>query len=168
MARPDTKLRFDTGWQYAPAPESTDHARIDAQYGLFIDGEFVAARKRQTFVTINPATAKPLARVAQADAGDVDRAVAAARRAWQRSWSKLKPAERGKYLYRIARALQERAREFAVIETLDGGKPIRESRDIDIPLVARHFYHHAGWAQLMEREFPGAVPVGVAPCARRR
>jgi aldehyde dehydrogenase (NAD+) len=164
MARPDTKLRFDTGWQYAPAPESTDHARIDPQYGLFIDGEFVAPRRRQYFTTINPATAKPLARVAQADAGDVDRAVAAARRAWQRSWSKLKPAERGKYLYRIARALQERAREFAVIETLDGGKPIRESRDIDVPLAAAHFFYYAGWADKLDYAFPGrrARPLGVA------
>jgi len=164
MARPDTKLRFDTGWQYVPAPESTDHARIDPQYGLFIDGEFVAPRRRQYFTTINPATAKPLARVAQADAGDVDRAVAAARRAWQRSWSKLKPAERGKYLYRIARALQERAREFAVIETLDGGKPIRESRDIDVPLAAAHFFYYAGWADKLDYAFPGrrARPLGVA------
>ncbi len=164
MARPDTKLRFDTGWQYAPAPESTDHARIDPQYGLFIDGEFVASRRRQYFTTINPATAKPLAKVAQADAGDVDRAVAAARRAWQRSWSKLKPAERGKYLYRIARALQERAREFAVIETLDGGKPIRESRDIDVPLAAAHFFYYAGWADKLDYAFPGrrARPLGVA------
>jgi len=164
MARPDTKLRFDTGWQYAPAPESTDHARIDPQYGLFINGEFVAARRRQHFTTINPATAKPLAKVAQADAGDVDRAVAAARRAWQRSWSKLKPAERGKYLYRIARALQERAREFAVIETLDGGKPIRESRDVDVPLAAAHFFYYAGWADKLDYAFPGrrARSLGVA------
>jgi aldehyde dehydrogenase (NAD+) len=164
MARPDTKLRFDTSWQYAPAPESTDHARIDPQYGLFIDGEFVAPRRRQYFTTINPATARPLARVAQADAGDVDRAVTAARRAWQRSWSKLKPAERGKYLYRIARALQERAREFAVIETLDGGKPIRESRDVDVPLAAAHFFYYAGWADKLDYAFPGrrARPLGVA------
>jgi len=164
MARPDSSLRFDTTWQYAPAPESTDHARIDPQYGLFIDGEFVAARKRKTFETINPATAKPLARVAHADASDVDRAVAAARRAWQRSWSKLRPAERGKYLYRIARALQERAREFAVIETLDGGKPIRESRDVDVPLAAAHFFYYAGWADKLDYAFPGrrARPLGVA------
>jgi aldehyde dehydrogenase (NAD+) len=164
MARPDTRLRFDTSWQYSPAPESTDHARIDSQYGLFIDGEFVAGRKRQYFTTINPATAKPLARIAQADAGDVDRAVAAARRAWERSWSKLKPAERGKYLYRIARALQERAREFAVIESLDGGKPIRESRDVDVPLAAAHFFYYAGWADKLDYAFPGrrARPLGVA------
>jgi aldehyde dehydrogenase (NAD+) len=164
MARPDTKLIFDTRWQYAPAPESTDHARIDPQYGLFIDGEFVAARKRKSFETINPANAKPLTRVALADAADVDRAVAAARRAYQRSWSKLRPAERGKYLYRIARALQERAREFAVIETLDGGKPIRESRDVDVPLAAAHFFYYAGWADKLDYAFPGrrARPLGVA------
>jgi aldehyde dehydrogenase (NAD+) len=164
MARPDTRLRFDTRWQYSPAPESTDHARIDAQYGLFIDGEFVAPRKRRYFDTINPADAKPLAQVAQADAADVDRAVTAARRAWQRSWSKLKPAERGKYLYRIARALQERAREFAVIESLDGGKPIRESRDVDVPLAAAHFFYYAGWADKLEYAFPNRRPrpLGVA------
>jgi aldehyde dehydrogenase (NAD+) len=164
MARPDTRLTFDTSWQYSPAPEAADHARIDAEYGLFIDGEFVAPRKRRYFDTINPATAKPLARVAQADAADVDRAVSAARRAWRRSWSKLKPAERGKYLYRIARALQERAREFAVIESLDGGKPIRESRDVDVPLAAAHFFYYAGWADKLEYAFPGrrARPLGVA------
>jgi aldehyde dehydrogenase (NAD+) len=164
MARPDTRLRFDTNWQYSPAPESTDHARIDTEYGLFIDGEFVPPRRRRYFDTINPATAKPLARVAQADAADVDRAVTAARRALQRSWSKLKAAERGKYLYRIARALQERAREFAVIESLDGGKPIRESRDVDVPLAAAHFFYYAGWADKLEYAFPGrrTRPLGVA------
>ncbi len=164
MARPDTKLRFDTSWQYSPAPESTDHARIDAEYGLFIDGEFVAPRKRRHFDTINPATARPLARIAQADAADVDRAGAAARRAFRRSWSKARPAERGKYLYRIARALQERAREFAVIESTDGGKPIRESRDVDVPLAAAHFFYYAGWADKLEYAFPGrrARPLGVA------
>ncbi len=164
MARPDTKLTFDTSWQYAPAPESIDHVRIDPQYGLFIGGEFVAPRKRRYFETINPATTKPLARIAQADAGDIDRAVAAARRAWQRSWSTLRPSERGKYLYRIARALQERAREFAVIETLDGGKPIRESRDVDVPLAAAHFFYYAGWADKLDYAFPGrrARPLGVA------
>jgi aldehyde dehydrogenase (NAD+) len=164
MARPDTRLRFDTGWQYAPAPESTDHVRIDPQYELFIGGEFVAPRKRQYFDTINPARAQTLARVARADAGDVDRAVKAARHAYQRSWSKTRPAERGKYLYRIARALQERSREFAVIESLDGGKPIRESRDVDVPLAAAHFFYYAGWADKLDYAFPGrrAVPLGVA------
>jgi aldehyde dehydrogenase (NAD+) len=164
MARPDTKLRFDTGWQYAPAPESTDHVRIDPQYELFIGGEFVAPRKRQYFDTINPARAQTLARVARADAGDVDRAVKAARHAYERTWSRTRPAERGKYLYRIARALQERSREFAVIESLDGGKPIRESRDVDVPLAAAHFFYYAGWADKLDYAFPGrrAVPLGVA------
>ena len=164
MARPDTRLQFDTDWQYAPAPESIDHVRIDAQYELFIGGQFVAPKKRQYFETLNPANEKKLARVARADASDVDRAVAAARRAYQRSWSKMRPAERGKYLYRIARALQERAREFAAIESLDGGKPIRESRDVDVPLAAAHFFYYAGWADKLEYAFPGRkpAPLGVA------
>jgi aldehyde dehydrogenase (NAD+) len=164
MAIPEPKLRFDTDWTYAPAPESADHARIDPQYGLFIGGEFVAPRARGYFETINPASEKALARVARADARDVDRAVVAARRAYERVWSKLRPAERGKYLYRIARMLQERAREFAVIESLDGGKPIRESRDVDVPLAAAHFFYYAGWADKLEYAFPGrrAAPLGVA------
>ncbi len=123
------------------------------------------AAKRQYFDTINPASEKKLARVARADAADVDRAVAAARRAWQRTWSKMPPAERGKYLYRIARALQERAREFAVIESLDGGKPIRESRDVDVPLAAAHFFYYAGWADKLDYAFPGRKP---APARRGR
>ena len=164
MSRPDVKLQFETAWKYAPAPESTDHVRIDPQYELYIGGEFVAPRKRQYFDTINPARAVTLARVAKADEGDVDRAVAAARDAYTRIWSKLRPAERGKYLYRIARALQERAREFAAIESLDGGKPIRESRDVDVPLAAAHFFYYAGWADKLEYAFPGrrAVALGVA------
>jgi aldehyde dehydrogenase (NAD+) len=164
MARPDTKLDFDTDWKYAPAPESTDHVRIDPEYGLFIGGEFVAPRKREYFDTVNPAREKKLARVARADAGDVDRAVTAARRAYERVWSKLAPAERGKYLYRIARMLQERAREFAAIESLDGGKPIRESRDVDVPLAAAHFFYYAGWADKLDYAFPGrrASALGVA------
>ncbi|HSC08388.1 MAG TPA: aldehyde dehydrogenase family protein [Steroidobacteraceae bacterium] len=164
MARPDTRLDFNTDWQYAPAPEATDHVRIDPQYELFIGGEFVAPRARQYFDTVNPAREKTLARVARADAADVDRAVAAARHAYARTWSKLKPAERGKYLYRIARTLQERAREFAAIESLDGGKPIRESRDVDIPLAAAHFFYYAGWADKLGYAFPGrrAAALGVA------
>jgi aldehyde dehydrogenase (NAD+) len=164
MASPESKLQFDTAWKYAPAPESADHARIDRQYELFIGGEFQAPRSRQYFETINPANEKVLARVARAGAKDIDRAVAAARTAYERSWSKLKPAERGKYLYRIARMLQERAREFAIIESLDGGKPIRESRDVDVPLAAAHFFYYAGWADKLEYAFPGrrTTPLGVA------
>jgi aldehyde dehydrogenase (NAD+) len=164
MASPESKLQFNTGWTYSAAPESTDHVRIDRQYELFIGGQFVAPRARQYFESINPASEKVLARVARADRKDVDMAVAAARRAYERTWSRLKPAERGKYLYRIARMLQERAREFAVIESLDGGKPIRESRDIDVPLAAAHFFYYAGWADKLEYAFPGrrASPLGVA------
>jgi aldehyde dehydrogenase (NAD+) len=162
--RETSPLAFDTGWQYDPAPESTDHVTVDERYGLFIDGEFVSPAKRRYFDSINPASEQVLSRVAEAREADVDRAVAAARRAYEGAWSKLAPAERGKYIYRIARILQERAREFAVIESLDGGKPIRESRDIDIPLAAAHFFYYAGWADKLEYAFPGrkARPLGVA------
>jgi aldehyde dehydrogenase (NAD+) len=164
MARPDTRLDFDTDWKYSPAPESTDHVRIDEQYELFIAGDFVAPKKRAYFDTINPARETKLARIAKADRADVDAAVAAARRAHEKTWSKMKPADRGKYLFRIARALQERSREFAAIESLDGGKPIRESRDVDIPLAAAHFFYYAGWADKLEYAYPGrrALPLGVA------
>jgi len=159
-----SKLAFDTDWQYDPAPESTDHVRIDEQYELFIGGEFVAPKEGRYFDSINPANEKVLARVASAGKDDVDRAVKAARKAYKTSWSTLKPAERGKYIFRIARVLQERAREFAVIESLDGGKPIRESRDIDIPLAAAHFFYYAGWADKLEYAFPGkkVAALGVA------
>jgi len=159
-----SKLAFDTDWQYDPAPESTDHIRIDEQYELFIGGEFVAPKEGRYFDSINPANEQVLARVAVASKDDVARAVKAARKAYQTSWSTLKPAERGKYIYRIARVLQERAREFAVIESLDGGKPIRESRDIDIPLAAAHFFYYAGWADKLEYAFPGkqVAALGVA------
>ncbi|MCZ6762414.1 MAG: aldehyde dehydrogenase family protein [Gammaproteobacteria bacterium] len=164
MDETTSKLAFDTDWQYDPAPESTDHVRIDEQYELFIGGEFVAPKEGRYFDSINPANEKVLARIASAGKDDVDRAVKAARKAYQTSWSKLKPAERAKYIYRIARVLQERAREFAVIESLDGGKPIRESRDIDIPLAAAHFFYYAGWADKLEYAFPGkqVAALGVA------
>ena len=158
------KLAFDGGWQYAPAPESTDHVTVDERYGLFIDGEFAEPAGGKYFDTVNPATEERLSQVALATEADVDRAVAAARKAYEGPWSKMKPAERGKYVYRIARILQERAREFAVIESLDGGKPIRESRDVDIPLAAAHFFYYAGWADKLDYAYPGrrARPLGVA------
>ncbi len=164
MNRETSPLAFDTGWHYDPAPESTGHVTIDERYGLFIDGAFVAPRNRRYFDSVNPANEQVLARVAEAGEADVDRAVTAAREAYEHSWSALAPAERGKYIYRIARILQERAREFAVIESMDGGKPIRESRDIDIPLAAAHFFYYAGWADKLEYAFPGrrARPLGVA------
>ncbi len=155
------KLAFDGGWQYAPAPESTDHITIDGQYGLFIGGDFVAPESGKYFESINPATEEVLSSVASASSADVDSAVKAARKAYNGPWSKMKAAERGKYIYRIARILQERAREFATIESLDGGKPIRESRDIDIPLAAAHFFYYAGWADKLEYAFPGKRPVSL-------
>jgi len=156
-----SKLAFTDGWQYAPAPESTDHVQVDAEYGLFIGGEFVAPAEDRYFETINPATEETLSSVALCSDADVDRAVKAARKAYSGTWSKLSAADRGKYIFRIARILQERAREFAVIESLDGGKPIRESRDIDIPLAAAHFFYYAGWADKLEYAFPGRKPVSL-------
>ena len=144
MSTDPNKLAFDDGWQYAPAPESTDHVKIDAQYELFIGGEFVAPQEGRYFESVNPATEETLSSVALATNADVDLAVKAARKAYNGAWSKMKAADRAKYIYRIARILQERAREFSVIESLDGGKPIRESRDIDVPLAAAHFFYSAG------------------------
>jgi aldehyde dehydrogenase (NAD+) len=152
------------GWEYAPAPESRDVVSIDAEYGLFVDGEFRPAAEGTTFATVNPATEEPLARVAEAGAADVEAAVAAARRAYESTWGPMPGRERAKYLYRIARVLQERAREFAVLESLDNGKPIRESRDVDIPLAAAHFFYYAGWADKLEYAGfgPDPRPLGVA------
>jgi aldehyde dehydrogenase (NAD+) len=155
------KLAFDSGWAYSPAPESTDHVRVDKRYDLFIGGDFVKPAEGKYFDTINPATEQKLSTVALASVADIDRAVKAARKAYRGAWSKMKAAERGKYIYRIARILQERAREFAAIESLDGGKPIRESRDIDIPLAAAHFFYYAGWADKLGYAFPGRTPVSL-------
>ena len=157
------KLNFATDWTYAPAPE-TAKVQLQPRYDLFIDGRFIAPARGEYFDTINPANEKKLAEVALASAEDVDRAVKAARRAYEKTWSKLPGKERGKYVYRIARLLQERAREFAIIESMDGGKPIRESRDVDIPLAAAHFFYYAGWADKLEYAFPGKrpTPLGVA------
>ena len=137
---------------------------IAPRYGLFIGGKEVAPRSGQWFTTIDPATEEPLAEVARAGLEDVDHAVSVARRAFRRDWGTMPGRERAKYLYRIARILQERSREFAVLETLDGGKPIKESRDVDVPLAAAHFWYYAGWADKLEYAFPGRVPrpLGVA------
>lgn len=150
-------------FEYAPAPESTAVVTLQPAYGLFINGAFVEPRSGATFASINPATEAHLADVALGDEADVDTAVRAARRAFPR-WSRLPGRERAKYLFRIARVLQERAREFAVLETLDGGKPIKESRDVDVPLAAAHFFYYAGWADKLEYAFPGRTPepLGVA------
>jgi aldehyde dehydrogenase (NAD+) len=151
-------------WEYAPAPESRDIVTIKPNYGLFIGGREVAASDGGRFATVNPATEETLALVAKATLADADKAVRAARRAQTRSWGNLPGRERAKYLFRIARILQERSREFAVLESMDSGKPIKESRDVDVPLAAAHFWYYAGWADKLEYAFPGRVarPLGVA------
>jgi aldehyde dehydrogenase (NAD+) len=150
-------------FEYAPAPESRSIVDIAPSYGLFIDGEFVDGTG-EPFKSVNPATEEVLTEVSAASEADVDRAVAAARRAFTRVWGPMRPADRGKYLFRIARLLQERAREFAVLESLDNGKPIRESRDVDVPLAAAHFFYHAGWADKLDHAGlgPNPRPLGVA------
>ena len=150
-------------WEYAPSIESREIVSFEERYGLFIGGEEVAPRSRSWFTTVSPSTEEPLAEVAQAGAKDVARAVGAARNAFE-AWSAWRPAERAKVLFRIARVLQERARELAVAESLDGGKPIKESRDVDLPLAAAHFFYYAGWADKLEYAFPGRRPrpLGVA------
>ena len=149
---------------YDPAPESAGIARLQPSYGLFLNGKFTAPSAHEQFASLNPATEETLATVALASAADVDAAVASARRAYTKVWSKTTGAERAKYLYRIARLIQERSRELAVVETLDNGKPIRESRDVDIPLAAAHFFYYAGWADKLEHAGfgPNPQPVGVA------
>jgi aldehyde dehydrogenase (NAD+) len=150
-------------WEYAPARESTDIVTIRDRYGLFVGGEFVEPKSGRHFTTIDPATEEPLAEIADAGPEDVALAVEAAREAAPR-WRTLPASERAKYLFRIARRLQERAREFAVLESMNGGKPIKESRDVDLPLAAAHFFYYAGWADKLEYAFPGRSPraVGVA------
>ncbi|MGH2818420.1 MAG: aldehyde dehydrogenase family protein [Actinomycetota bacterium] len=150
-------------WTYAPSPESTDIASVRDTYGLFIGGEFVEPLSGEYLKTINPATEEVLSAIPIAGDQDIDRAVGAARKAFAK-WSRLAPSQRAKYLFRIARVIQERSRELAVLESMNGGKPIKESRDVDVPLVAAHFFYHAGWADKLEYAFPGhkAKPLGVA------
>jgi len=171
MAKPVTKkksntlkLKFDSGWSYAPAPESKNAASINPQYDLFINGKFEKPLSRKYFATTNPATEEKLSEVADANTADVDKAVNAARKAYEKVWKKMPAKERAKYIFRIARMIQERAREFAIIESMDGGKPIRESRDFDVPAAANHFFYYAGWADKLEYAFPNrnTEPLGVA------
>jgi aldehyde dehydrogenase (NAD+) len=158
------KLKFDTTWSYDPAPESKSAATILPQYDLFIDGEWQKPVSKKYFSTINPATEQKLSEVADAGEADVDKAVKAARKAYENGWRKMPAKERSKYVFRIARMLQEKARELAIIESLDGGKPIRESRDFDVPTAANHFFYYAGWADKLEYAFPNrkTEPLGVA------
>ena len=153
-----------SAFDYAPAPESRDVVALEDRYGLFIGGEWVEPKSGEYEPTISPATEEPLAEVAYGGPEDVGLAVESAREAFENGWSDIAPSERAKYLYRIARILQERSREFAVLESLDGGKPIRESRDVDLPLSAAHFFYYAGWADKLEYAFPNRKPkpLGVA------
>ena len=150
-------------WEYAPAPESTDVVNIPDDLGLFIGGEMVKPLSGEYLKTINPATEEVLAAIPVGDERDVDRAVKAATKA-QKSWAAMPPSERAKYIFRIARTIQERSRELAVLESMNGGKPIKESRDFDIPMAAAHFFYYAGWADKLEFAFPGrdVGPLGVA------
>ena len=157
-------LAFSGKWDLAPAPESTDHISIKDQYGLFINGKFKNPSSGNYFPSINPATEDKLSMIAEANDKDVNDAVSAARKAYNGVWSKMTAKERGKYIYRIARLIQEKSRELAVIESLDGGKPIRESRDVDVPITAAHFFYYAGWTDKLKYAFPNRNPrsVGVA------
>ncbi len=160
----DRRLNFGGKWEYAPSPEDAKSYPIALRHELFINGKFVVPAAGTYFPSINPATEQQLTEIAEANAADVDAAVKAARRAYDRVWGKMPARERGKYLYRIARIIQEKARELAVLETIDGGKPIKESRDVDLPLVAAHFFYYAGWADKLKYAFPGKTPrpLGVA------
>jgi aldehyde dehydrogenase (NAD+) len=162
MKKENTESTFN--WNYAPAPEAKDHIKLKSQYDLFINGKFVKPNSKKYFATYNPSTEEKLAEVAQANAKDVDTAVTAAKTAYDKTWKKMPAKERAKYIFRIARVMQERARELAVIETMDGGKPIRESRDFDVPTAANHFFYYAGWADKLEYAFPNRKPesLGVA------
>ena len=157
-------LAFSGKWDLDPAPESTDHISIKDQYGLFINGKFKNPSSSNYFPSINPATEEKLSMIAEANDKDVNDAVSAARKAYNGVWSKMTAKERGKYIYRIARLIQEKSRELAVIESLDGGKPIRESRDVDVPITAAHFFYYAGWTDKLKYAFPNRNPksVGVA------
>jgi aldehyde dehydrogenase (NAD+) len=162
LDRKQDRAPVPADWTYAPAPESRDVVHLDKRYGHFVGGRWLEAT--ETYETISPASEEPLAAIGQGTAADVDAAVAAARDAQQNGWSTLPGSERAKYLFRIARILQERSREFAVLESLNGGKPIKESRDVDLPLAAAHFFYYAGWADKLEYAFPNRrpQPVGVA------
>ena len=157
-------LNFGSKWDYAPAPEDFKYIQIAPRHELFINGQFVAPNSGKYFESVNPATEQTLTEIAAADETDVNNAVQSARNAYENVWSKLPARERGKYLYRIARIVQEKSRELAVLETMDGGKPIKESRDFDLPMVAAHFFYYAGWADKLQYAFPGKTPrpLGVA------
>jgi aldehyde dehydrogenase (NAD+) len=157
-------MKNEFKWDYAPAPESKDHVQLKPRYDLFINGKFVKPQGGEYFPTHNPATLQKLSEVALADEKDVNQAVTAAGNAYEKTWKKTSPKERAKYIFRIARMIQERSRELAVIESMDGGKPIRESRDFDIPAAANHFFYYAGWADKLDYAFANRKPrpLGIA------
>ncbi len=162
LERPKSNLPAATAWEYASAPESREVVSLRERYGHFVGGEWLTPK--ESYTTIDPSSEEPLAEVGQATEEEVAQAVGAARDAFENGWSALPGSERAKYLFRIARVLQERSREFAVLESLNGGKPIRESRDVDLPLAAAHFFYYAGWADKLEYAFPNRKPkpLGVA------
>ena len=162
LERKQDRAPVPSDWAYAPAPESREIVTVEPRYGHFVGGEWL--EPKETYTTIDPSTEQPLADVGQATPEEVDAAVAAARAAYENGWSSLPGSERAKYLFRIARIRQERSREFAVLESLNGGKPIKESRDVDLPLAAAHFFYYAGWADKLEYAFPNRRPrpIGVA------
>ncbi len=157
-------LDFGKAWTYAPAPEAVDHVKIAPRHELFVGGRWRPPHSGKYFDTTSPSTEQKLAEIAEADERDVDDAVQSARRAYDKYWSKMRPSERAKFVFRIARAIQEKSRELAIVESMDGGKPIKESRDVDLPLAAAHFFYHAGWADKLDYAFQGRSwrPLGVA------
>jgi aldehyde dehydrogenase (NAD+) len=154
----ERRLDFGKKWEYAPAPETSAYINLAPRHELFIDGKFVPPSTGDYFDSINPATEEKLTSIALGGDADVDLAVKAARRAYNTVWGKMSGRERGKYLYRIARIIQEKSRELAVLESMDGGKPIKETRDVDLPIVAAHFFYHAGWADKLQYAFPNRTP----------
>lgn len=162
----DLKLDFSSFWEYSEAPESSDFVEIKESYTHFIDGKFVSPEKGRVIQSINPANEKTLFEFAEGTSEDIDKAVKAARKAYNKTWSELSGRERGKYIYRLARMIQERSRELAISESLDGGKPIRESRDVDVPLAAAYFFYYAGWADKLEYAFPGRTPEPLGVCGQ--
>jgi aldehyde dehydrogenase (NAD+) len=160
----ERRLNFGGKWDYTPAPEDSKNYVIAPRHELFINGKLTTPKSGKYFASLNPATEQALTEIAAANEADVDAAVKSARRAYDKVWGKMPGRERGKYLYRIARIIQEKSRELAVLETMDGGKPIKETRDVDLPLVAAHFFYHAGWADKLKYAFPGKTPqpLGVA------
>jgi len=162
LERKQDRAPVASGWEYATAPESREIVTLRERYGHFVGGEWL--EPKESYTTIDPSSEEPLAEIGQATEQEVELAVEAARDAFENGWSSLPGSERAKYLFRVARLLQERSREFAVLESLNGGKPIRESRDVDVPLAAAHFFYYAGWADKLEYAFPNRKPkpLGVA------